>query len=316
MKEEAFISKNQDAWDRLAAYNRRLSLKKTCKLKLHELREFTELNRAVCHCLAYARTHYPGGETVAVLNALAGESHNNFYTRDRIRFSYVLDYIHEAFPRGVREEWRFFCVSSALFLLGAVFIFLMCGLEPSLSAFFIEGEISAGGITDGNWVFPVLSSFIITNNIRVAAMAFASGFLAGIGTVCILLINGGVIGAYVYAAAESGLDMAAFWSLILPHGIVELAAIFISGAAGLIIGKSVLVPGRYRRRDALVIACRRAAFFLPGIALMLILAGLIEGFFTPLDIAYGWKFIFAGLTFILLLCYFKFSGRNKSSDNG
>jgi len=316
MNEEIFITKNREYWQKLAGYNRRLTNGSAARLSVSELREFAELIRAAGHHLAYARTHFGGGETAEYLNRLVGISHNRFYTREKMRLSRALGYLSTDFSRMVRSESRFFLLSAAAFFIGAVSVFFLCAAEPSMIGHFLPDGYAGTGAPVDSWIYPVLSSAVVTNNIRVAFLAFAFGFLAGVGTLYILLVNGGVIGAYVYAAMSGGTDMAVFWSLILPHGVIELTAIFISGAAGLIIGRAVLIPGRYRRRDALIIASKRAATFIPGTALMLVLAGLTEGFFTPLDIAYVWKFIFAALTAIFIACYFIFSARSRSRYSG
>ena len=318
MNEEIFIEKNKERWQKLADYNKRLTGKKIESLPIPELREFTELFRITGHHLAYARTHYSGGKTVSYLNQLVGNSHNYFYTRERLRISAALDYFRYGFPQMVRDEFRLFWISFAAFFIGGIFIFLLCTFDPSMLRFFLPGEITelGGDILSETWIYPILSSVIITNNIRVAIMAFAFGFLAGIGTLYILIFNGAIIGAYVYAVSAAGLSMATFWSLILPHGVIELIAIFICGAAGLIIGRAILIPERLRRKDALISAAKRASAFIPGVAFMLVIAGLIEGFFTPLGIAYSWKFLFAGLTFVFSVAYFILCGRRKSADSG
>jgi uncharacterized membrane protein SpoIIM required for sporulation len=92
--------------------------------------------------------------------------------------------------------------------------------------------------------------------------------------------------------------------LILPHGIIELTAIFISGAAGLIIAKHLLLPGQYSRKDSLIAGTKQAVSLLAGVVILLIIAGLIEGFFTPLNISPISKLSFAALTAILLAAYY------------
>ena len=151
-----------------------------------------------------------------------------------------------------------------------------------------------------------MSAVIMTNNIRVAIMALAFGITAGIGTVWILFYNGAIVGALAsYVAATGNFnDVIIFWSLILPHGVPELAAIFLSGACGLMIGRAMLVPREHTRKDAVILEARRAVTLMPGIAVMLILSALIEGFFTPLNISYFFKLGFAFLVLVSLSLYF------------
>ena len=320
MDEETFIKKNKNDWEKLAAYNRRLSKKSITRLEPGELREFAGLLRAAGHHLAYARTRFSGrrgdtpeslskSETENYLNRLVGLAHNHFYTREKFGFARIKNYFVKDFPRRVADEKRLFFISAAAFLTGAAFVYFMCAIEPSLASFFIPEDPGFGGAGGGNWFFPLLSSFVVTNNIRVAAMAFASGFFAGAGTLYILLANGGVIGAYLYSATTGGIGAGGFWPLILPHGIAELTAIFISGAAGLMIGRAIISPGNYKRSDAMLIASKRAAYLLPGAAAILLFAGLVEGFFTPLDIANAYKYAFAALSAAFFIFYFTFSAK-------
>ena len=313
MTEDAFIIKNKKKWEKLADYNRRLPFRSAARLAPDGLREFVGLYRAANHHLAYARTHFAGGDAEDYLNGVVANAHNRFHTRERFRFSRVITYFTNDFPARFREDFMLFVISAAAYAFGALCVYFICAAEPSLLKYFIpEGSVFVEGAAQDSWSYPLIGSIVVTNNIRVAAMAMALGFTAGIGTLYMLLYNGGVIGAYACAAAAGNYAPAAFWSLILPHGITELAAIFISGAAGLMIGRAALVPGGYRRGDAVVIAAKRAAFMIPGVAAMLLAAGLIEGFFTPLAIVYRWKYIFAALTALFLACYFTFAGRNRA----
>jgi uncharacterized membrane protein SpoIIM required for sporulation len=148
-----------------------------------------------------------------------------------------------------------------------------------------------------------MSAMIMTNNIRVALSAFALGISACIGTVYALVYNGIIMGGLAGYLTGTGGNMLVFWSLILPHGILELTAIFLSGACGLMIGRAVVIPGEFSRRHALIKAAKEAAFLIPGIVLLLVVAGLIEGFFTPLALPPAVKLTFAGLTFTGLVVY-------------
>jgi uncharacterized membrane protein SpoIIM required for sporulation len=150
----------------------------------------------------------------------------------------------------------------------------------------------------------MFSSFIMTNNIRVSFLAFALGITAGVGTVYVLFYNGMIIGALTAVVISGGESQASFWAMILPHGFIELTAIFISGAAGLMIGKAILIPGRLKRKDSAVKAAKKAAYFIPAIVIMLIAAGIIEGYFTPLKLSPVIKLMFAFVTLAGMVVYY------------
>ncbi len=154
------------------------------------------------------------------------------------------------------------------------------------------------------------SAEIITNNIRVSAMAVAGGMTAGLFTLYEILFNGLMVGALgaQYAHAGFGAD---FWATIAPHGVIELTAIQIAGGAGFVLAAGYLRPGRARRGDALVIAARRAAVLVGGVALMLCVAGTIEGFISPQRLSMAWRGTIGAVTGVALLFYLLGGGRSE-----
>jgi uncharacterized membrane protein SpoIIM required for sporulation len=156
-----------------------------------------------------------------------------------------------------------------------------------------------------------LSSFIITNNVRVAILTFAGGIVSlGAFTIYLLIFNALMLGALgaLYAQAGFGPD---FWVTIAPHGFIELTAIQIAGGAGLLIAAGVLLPGRLRRRDAIVRNGRRAGVLIGGVVAMLCVAGIIEGFFSPRRFGMDVRAAFGIVTAIALVLYFAFCGRSS-----
>src|SRR5207245_8654013 len=121
---------------------------------------------------------------------------------------------------------------------------------------------------------------IFTNNIQVSFLAFAGGIAAGLGTVCVLLFNGAIVGAVAGVAFRGG-GGGSFLELVVPHGVLELSVIVVSAAAGLGMGRAVIDPGRRSRRAALAEEAREAVEIVLGTAPWFVLAGLVEGFVTP-----------------------------------
>ncbi len=119
-----------------------------------------------------------------------------------------------------------------------------------------------------------------TNNAVVAAETVMSGLLLGLPVLYILLANAlnvGVIGGLMAAYGKSG----EFWSLILPHGMLELSAIFLAAAAGLRLGWAVIDPGHRPRARALAEEGRALVTVAIGLVFVLFVSGLIEAFVTP-----------------------------------
>src|SRR5205823_11258746 len=127
------------------------------------------------------------------------------------------------------------------------------------------------------------STAVLVNNIKVSFVAFALGVFLCAGTVAILFYNGlnvGVAGGLFIHAHQAG----KFFGLILPHGLLELTAVTIAGAAGLRLGWTVIAPGDRPRGEALAEEGRRSVVLVLGLMLCFIVAGLIEGFVTPSDL--------------------------------
>src|SRR5437773_11343541 len=149
---------------------------------------------------------------------------------------------------------------------------------------------------------PVVASTILTHSVQVAFFAFAFGITAGIGTLLLLTLNGLFFGAVLGLFANYGL---AGWLLtfVAGHGVLELTAIFIAGGAGLLVARGLIAPGDLTRRDALVLAGRRAARLVAAAVLLLCLAGTIEGLLSASDAAPAYQFAVSAASAVLLACY-------------
>jgi uncharacterized membrane protein SpoIIM required for sporulation len=298
-------------WDKMEIYDKRLSGKSLSTLSKDEILEYAALYRRVGLNLAYAKTQFSNSEITRYLNQLAGLARGKFYTSEKPRLKNVAIYFTKTFPEKTRSFYGYFFVAAALFLIGALFLAVLGIIDQNYLYFFIPDYDTGFDFSLTAVDRPFLSSFVITNNIRVAATAYAFGVSAGIGTVYVLLANGAIIGALTCLTALMGGDMIQYISLILPHGFIELTAIFISGAGGLVIGKSILIPKNLSRGRALIKAANETAALIPGVAAMLVVAGVIEGFITPANIPASAKLAFSAITLVATALYFILAGRSK-----
>ena len=133
----------------------------------------------------------------------------------------------------------------------------------------------------------------------------------GIYTVYLLAFNGLSIGAIATLVGQNNLAYP-FWAFVLPHGSLELPAIFFAGGAGLLLARAILFPGKYRRVDALKLYGSQAVQLVYGIVPMLIIAGTIEGFFSPSPaIPSLLKYLVGIGLFVLLVMYCLNQGSRK-----
>ena len=119
-----------------------------------------------------------------------------------------------------------------------------------------------------------------TNNAEIAAACILLGVLLGLPVVYVLLqnaVNVGFAGGLLASYGKLGL----FFSLILPHGILELTAVFVAAGLGLKLGWTVVDPGRRTRSDALAQEGRALVTGALGLTVVLFVSGLVEAFVTP-----------------------------------
>jgi uncharacterized membrane protein SpoIIM required for sporulation len=143
----------------------------------------------------------------------------------------------------------------------------------------------------------------MTNNLGVTFYAFSSGILMGVGTALILIFNGLVFGSVAFVFHQHHYSIE-FLSTVMVHGTIELSCVFIAGGAGLLLGDALINPGDHFRKEALVRNGKEAVRLILGIAPWLVLAGLIEGFITPMDLSLPARIAVIMATGMLFIAYF------------
>ncbi|MGE4283597.1 MAG: stage II sporulation protein M [Clostridia bacterium] len=307
MTEDHFIHRHIKTWKQLEELLALLQNNRLRKVDLNTLKNLDRLYRQTSAHLSYAQTYFPNSEACQYLNNLISRGHNYFYTRKKGSIKNAVTFFIYDIPYIIIKNWRFLIVSCAVFFIAFLFSYAYTWIEPKNAYVFLPSQLIHNLNLEGkgldNIDSPIISGVIMSNNIYVSLLCFAYGISLGIGTIYVLLTNGFLLGALSAVAVKQGAALT-YWSLILPHGIIELCAIFISGAAGLKIGYSLIHPGNYKRWDALTISSKEALKLIGIVIPMLIVAGFIEGFLTPSALSPHNKLIFAAFTGIFLTAYF------------
>jgi uncharacterized membrane protein SpoIIM required for sporulation len=163
-------------------------------------------------------------------------------------------------------------------------------------------------------VKPMAASGIMTNNITVGFAMFAAGITAGLVTLWMLITNGLQMGVLAVATARAGMALQ-LWDFVAAHGALELPAIFIAAGAGLEIARGMLFPGMLPRKESLRQAGNRGAKLLLGTIPLLVIAGVIEAFISPVQIATPLKFFLSAVLFTALVLYLSSGKRKLRADS-
>ncbi|MDR1238704.1 MAG: stage II sporulation protein M [Treponema sp.] len=284
-------------------------------------RQFRELTQD----LNTARAHGFAPEIIERLNILINEGNQILYSQRSWSLKGPLRFILRTFPQKVRSQWRGIGAVMLIFY-GLAFFFAFLTIRfPDLAAEFIpetqlvqlEEMYDPSG---GNFLVPRdvasdadMFGFYIYNNISIAFRVFAGGILAGIGSLLILCFNGVFMGAAAGHIINKGFGET-FFPFIIAHSSFELTAIVFSAQGGFLLGYRLFITRGLSRGASLRAAGRDVLPIIAGSGLLLVLAAVIEAFWSsrhefPLALRYG-----AGAAgWVLLLLYFLLAGRPGKS---
>jgi len=298
--EKSSVASGENPYFRLAQL---LEKSRTGKLSFGETTELIALHERASADLSLARERsLPEAD---VLQLLVMESFNTIYgTRLKPKRAGVKAFfkILASAPEVVHRFRRYIFLVTLTTLISALLGSYGAFVSESAFPVYVLGEeiiehFQQALESDSDWALaasipseirPAISAFIIENNIRITIFAFLVGIFLGYFTLGIIFVNGYMLGyvasLYFAFALRTGNAEFVYYFLagVLPHGVLEIPAIIFGASAGVAIGLSWLFPGRSGRLENLQ---KRAREVLPLIALailLLVTAGLIEGFVTPL----------------------------------
>lgn len=315
-----FIDEKKDNWQRLEDLLGMMGTSGLRALSRMEVREFGEMYRRAAADLATARAETSDPKLINYLNSLVVRAHGRIYRADGDGRKLVRTFFARDLPAAFRSLVPFTAIAFAVFMVTSVVSFVLCYNDPEfgnligLAPFRAAAEADLRWWTSLNEANQIGSSEILTNNIRVAFMAFAFGVFFGIGTIYVLFFNGMQIGGILgicYSTNPAFGNMLV--NFMIAHGVVELACIFIAGGAGMAIGYTLLVPGDLPRLQAIKRRANEAIKVVVGCALFLMVAGIIEGFISPSGLPNEVKYATGIVSGSAMLGYLFFAGRSEES---
>jgi uncharacterized membrane protein SpoIIM required for sporulation len=279
-----------------------------------ELRELSLLYRQTAADLAAIRQDPGSVHFARYLNQLMARAHNIIYAGHRASTGAIFKFFRYEYPRVFRRNLKYCALAFAVFIVGGLAGAALTLQDPDFQLRVLGPQMVQTIQRKEMWthsiigVKPLASSKIMTNNITVGFMAYATGITAGLGTLYMMFFNGLLIGVIGTACALAGMNVS-LWSFVAPHGALELPSIFLAGGAGLLIAHGLLFPGLLPRKDSLAMAGREATVLVLGTVPLLIIAGTIEAFVSPTGLSIPLKFAMSASLLALLSSYLFGLGR-------
>ena len=277
MREAVFLRQNQERWQQ---YERQPAAGPD---------ELAARFVALTDDLAYAQTFYPASDTTAYLNNLTGKLHQRLYankpnSRGRFAQFWALE-----LPLVVARHHGTLAVAALLFALFTFLGALSAAYDDSfvrvvMGDAYVNQTIENIRKGDPMAVYKqqgetLMFLGITANNIGVALKVFALGVTFGVGTVVQLFRNGLMLGSFQYFFYHYHVLRASVLTIWI-HGTLEISAIVVAGAAGLVMARGLLFPGTYSRAEAFRAGARDGLKMAIGLIPIFIVAGFLEGFVT------------------------------------
>ncbi len=278
--------------------------------------------RELCVDLSLAECRMYGSRLTERLNALVIRGYEMIYRTRRGGWQHVVAFLTAEFPQAVRRDWKLFWLCSLMFWLP--FFAMMFSAWHDTG--WVQAALGAEGMASMDMMYGggredqlahlrseygsnfMMFCFYIYNNVAIDFRIFASGMLAGVGTLFFLLFNGVHIGAAAGYVNVAG-NPESFWSFVAGHSSFELLGMIVAGMAGMRLGLAILKPGRLPRVRALSEATKYTLPLIYGAAVMTTLAAVVEGFWSAQAVPSNVKYA-VGITFwVLHVVYFLFAGR-------
>ena len=277
MREGLFIKKNIDKW-------RKYQYEATTDPD-EMAQQFTEL----VNDLGYSKTFYPHSKVTQYLNDLASRIYLGIYKNKREETSRIGRFFKTELPLTVRKHHREILYAFLIFVGFAI----MAAFSSAHDETFVRGVLGDGYVemTEENIAkgdpFGVyrhtkavnMFAYIALNNIYISFQVFVWGLFLGLGSVYELFTNGVMVGSFQYYFFAKHMG----WSSVLViwiHGTLEISAIILSGAAGLIVGNSILFPGSHKRLHSLMQGAKDGLKIMIALVPILLVAAFLEGFVT------------------------------------
>ena len=296
---DAYVSAHRAEWDRLEHLVRRANRPR--RLSGGEVDELVALYQRAATHLSVVRSASPDPALVSRLSSLVVQGRTAVTGSSTAAWRDAARFVAVTFPVATYRAWPWWTGPAAVFLLVSFLTGAWIVGDPDVQRALLPDDevrelVRPGGSFEAYYSSDPAGAFaarVWTNNAWVGAGALATGVFLGLPTIAILISNAVSVGAVGgFMAANGAADR--FFGLILPHGLLELTAVFVAAGLGLKLGWTVIDPGPRRRLEALGAEGRTAITVAFGLVFVFLISGVIEAFVTPSSLP-TWARIMIGL---------------------
>jgi uncharacterized membrane protein SpoIIM required for sporulation len=308
LKETEFIEHNKKKWNRF---------EQLFESQSNDPEELSDLYMDITDDLSYAQTFYPKRTVRVYLNQLAQRVYTGVHKQKGESFRKFISVWQTSLPLEIYRSRKTLLFALVMFVIYAAIGALTTHIDPDFPRIVMGDyyvDMTLENIRNGNPLAVYESDnqmdmflMITTNNVKVAFMTFAVGFLFTIGTHILLFSNGVMLGAFQYFFHTKGLLLTSFLGIWI-HGAFEISAIVLAGGAGITAGNGLLFPGSYSRLQSLQLSTKRGMKIMLSLVPFLIVAGFLESFVTAnYQLLPEWsKWTLIMLCFGIILFYYVF----------
>jgi len=323
LKSSRFRKEREKSWRQLERIIKKMESGNSRSISDQEMIALPGLYRSALSSLSVARATSLDQSVVQYLESLSTRAYFILYGTRTSLAKRIGGFFVRDWPNAAQDLWK---ETVASFLVIAVFtvisyVLVMTNIDwfyslmpgamgemrnPAASTEYLRGTLFDGSSDDSLSSF---SAFLMSHNSKVAIMAFALGFAFCIPTAFFMAMTGCMLGSFVALFADRGLGVeAAGWLFI--HGTTEIGAIILAGAAGFHIGLSLAFPKDKPRLESASAAGRKGAVLMAGVVVMLIIAGLLEGFARQLVKSTQLRYTIGG-GMLFLWCIYLYLPRDR-----
>ncbi len=286
-----FRREREESWRHLEKLLAQVERRSARSLSDEDMVAFPALYRAALSSLSVARATSLDQALIDYLEALCARAYFFVYGARTTLIGRIERFFAHDWPAAVRNLWRETLVSGLIMLAGAITAFALVSADADWFSAFVPEALAGGrdptattqalretlyAPADAHSALSVFATFLFTHNAQISIFAFALGFAFCLPSAMLIAYNGCMLGAMIALFASHGLGFE-FGGWVFIHGVTELFAVTLAGAAGLRIGWSIAFPGDLTRVAAAERAGRNGAVVMLGVVVMLFFAGLLEG---------------------------------------